>query len=235
MKTEKLTQLLMKLGLVKKSQEVKSELYEVVEETQTKRKRGRPKKKDVPVPEVLPKRKRGRTRKNTKVIIEKRKRGRPRKISEEVIDKLTFISQGFNKAKKRGRPSKFSIENLQKKGVGRPRKFSVDILTKPELEIVPVLINILEKSQKPVHTDKLVSQINSIINFGSSAKSMIAEPTLRKVINYIRAKSLSPIVSVNGTGYEISLSKRKIKAQIESLNKRASSIVSSAHGLKKFL
>jgi len=91
----------------------------------------------------------------------------------------------------------------------------------------------LGKSDKPVHTHKLVSQINTILNFENSKS--FGEPTLRKVINYIRAKSLSPIVSINGTGYEISLSKNKIKAQIDSLNKRASSIISSAHGLKKFL
>lgn len=196
--------------------------------TPEKRKRGRPRKVIVEQ-DVLPKRKRGRPRKNPEVVVEKKKRGRPRKVSEKVVDNYN------NEVKKRGRPSKFSVENLQKKSKGRPRKYDVDILTKPELEIVPVLISILEKSHKPVHTHKLVSQINTILNFGSSSKSIIAEPTLRKVINYIRAKSLSPIVSVNGTGYEISLSKKKIKAQIDSLNKRASSIVCSAHGLKKFL
>jgi hypothetical protein len=188
-----------------------------------KRKRGRPRKNpDVNPDVIVEKRKRGRPRKNPDVIIEKKKRGRPRKNPDVIIEK-----------KKRGRPSKFSVENLQKKGVGRPRKYDIDILTKPELKIVPVLISILEKSDKPVHTHKLVSQINTILNFENSKS--FGEPTLRKVINYIRAKSLSPIVSINGTGYEISLSKNKIKAQIDSLNKRASSIISSAHGLKKFL
>ena len=240
----------MKLGLVKKSQEVKSEVYEVVEETTeepketeekiaewdypaplvTKRKRGRPKKvKDVPVEvapvEVLPKRKRGRPKKVKVASVEvapvevlpKRKRGRPKKIKYVPV------------AKKRGRPSKFSIENLQKKERGRPRKYTIELLTKPELKVVPVLIKILEESSKPVHTINLLFDINQTCNttFGS--------PSLRKIVNYIRAKSLAPIVCVNGNGYEISLKKSKIKEQIESLNKRASAIVSSAHGLKKFL
>jgi hypothetical protein len=225
MKTEKLPQinestlisLLERLGVpIKLREPIKEPVIE-------KRKRGRPRKNpDV----IVEKRKRGRPRKNPDVnpdvIVEKRKRGRPRKNPDVIIEK-----------KKRGRPSKFSVENLQKKGVGRPRKYDIDILTKPELKIVPVLISILEKSDKPVHTHKLVSQINTILNFENSKS--FGEPTLRKVINYIRAKSLSPIVSINGTGYEISLSKNKIKAQIDSLNKRASSIISSAHGLKKFL
>lgn len=244
MKTEKLTQLLVKLGLVKKSEEVKSEVYEVVEETTEepketevpeeqieepqKRKRGRPKKvKDAPAPvEVLPKRKRGRPKK-VKVasvevapveILPKRKRGRPKKQFVETLEK-----------KKRGRPSKFSIENLQKKERGRPRKYTIELLTKPELKVVPVLIKILEESSKPVHTINLLFDINQTCNttFGS--------PSLRKIVNYIRAKSLAPIVCVNGNGYEISLKKSKIKEQIESLNKRASAIISSAHGLKKFL
>ena len=236
MKTEKLPQinestlisLLERLGVPiklntekrKRGRPRKNPLKEPVVE---KRKRGRPRKNpDVNPDVIVEKRKRGRPRKNPDVIIEKKKRGRPRKNPDVIIEK-----------KKRGRPSKFSVENLQKKGVGRPRKYDIDILTKPELKIVPVLISILEKSDKPVHTHKLVSQINTILNFENSKS--FGEPTLRKVINYIRAKSLSPIVSINGTGYEISLSKNKIKAQIDSLNKRASSIISSAHGLKKFL
>jgi high mobility group AT-hook protein 2 len=202
-----------------------------------KRKRGRPRKNPLKEP-VVEKRKRGRPRKNPDVIVEKRKRGRPRKNPDVIVEKRKRGRPRKNpdviiEKKKRGRPSKFSVENLQKKGVGRPRKYDIDILTKPELKIVPVLISILEKSDKPVHTHKLVSQINTILNFENSKS--FGEPTLRKVINYIRAKSLSPIVSINGTGYEISLSKNKIKAQIDSLNKRASSIISSAHGLKKFL
>lgn len=241
MKTEKLTQLLVKLGLVKKSEEIKSEVYEVVEETTEepketevqeqieetkKRKRGRPKKvKDAPV-EILPKRKRGRPKKVKVASVEvapvevlpKRKRGRPKKQFVETLE-----------MKKRGRPSKFSIENLQKKERGRPRKYTIELLTKPELKVVPVLIKILEESSKPVHTINLLFDINQTCNttFGS--------PSLRKIVNYIRAKSLAPIVCVNGNGYEISLKKSKIKEQIESLNKRASAIVSSAHGLKKFL
>lgn len=240
MKTEKLTQLLVKLGLVKKSEEVKSEVYEVVEETTEepketevpqeqieetkKRKRGRPKKvKDAPV-EILPKRGRPKKVKVASVevapveVLPKRKRGRPKKQFVETLEK-----------KKRGRPSKFSIENLQKKERGRPRKYTIELLTKPELKVVPVLIKILEESSKPVHTINLLFDINQTCNttFGS--------PSLRKIVNYIRAKSLAPIVCVNGNGYEISLKKSKIKEQIESLNKRASAIVSSAHGLKKFL
>jgi len=131
--------------------------------------------------------------------------------------------------KKRGRPNKFLPENLSKKKRGRPRKFRVDEINKTEMQIVSVLISILEKSEKPLHTTELLSQINKTL------ETSFPQSTLRKVINYIRAKSLSPIVCIKGTGYEITTSNRKIKEQIHSLNKRASSIVSSAHGLKKFL
>lgn len=172
------------------------------------------KKNPVGRPKKQVKRPVGRPKKDTS---EKRPVGRPKKQTPEIKRPV-------------GRPKKVDVRGLQTKNRrGRPRKYSIDLLNKPELDIVPVLIDILKKSSKPVHTDKLIRQINSIL------KSSYAEPTLRKVVNYIRAKSLTPIVSINGTGYEISFSKKKIKTQIDSLNKRASCIVSSAQGLKKFL
>jgi len=240
MKTEKLPiksaiiSLLQRFGIKSKEQEPEEE-----PETSTppKRKRGRPRKNpeaeaiiDIVEPTIThlatslepSKRKRGRPRKvstETKIeIIEKKKRGRPRKKPEVVIEK-----------KKRGRHSKFSTENLSKKKRGRPRKYGIDVLNETEMKIVSVLISILEKAEKPVHTSLLLSQINK------SLETSFSVPTLMRVISYIRAKSLSPIVCVNRTGYQITTSKRKINEQIDSLNKRASSIVSSAHGLKKFL
>jgi hypothetical protein len=239
MKTEKLPiksaiiTLLQRFGIKSKEQEREEEPQT---STPPKRKRGRPRKNpeaeaiDIVEPTISylatslepAKRKRGRPRKvsnETKIeVIENKKRGRPRKKPEVVIEK-----------KKRGRPSKYSPEVLEKRGKGRPRKYGIEILNQTEVKIVSVLISILEKAEKPVHTPLLLSQINK------SLETSFAEPTLRRVINYIRGKSLSPIVCVNGTGYEITTSKRKIKEQIDSLNKRASSIVSSAHGLKKFL
>jgi hypothetical protein len=179
-----------------------------------------------------PKRKRGRPRKNpeAKAItylatsLVKRKRGRPRKVSNET--KIEIIEK-----KKRGRPRKKPEVVIEKKkrGKGRPRKYGIEELNQNEMKIVSVLISILEKAEKPVHTPLLLSQINK------SLETSFSQSALRRVINYIRGKSLSPIVCVSGTGYEITTSKRKIKEQINSLNKRASSIVSSAHGLKKFL
>jgi hypothetical protein len=177
------------------------------------------------VPINQPKRKRGRPRKVPEGITdnyqkEAKKRGRPKKITDTIE---------ITEKKKRGRPRKVAIESLLKKKRGRPRKYSLETLNKPELQVVPVLIDILKQSHKPVHAPALLNSINKTL------KTSYADTTLRKVINYIRAKSLSPIVSVNGTGYEITTSKKKINEQIHSLNKRASSIVSSAHGLKKFL
>lgn len=163
----------------------------------------------------------GRPRKESTDTIEvKRKRGRPRK---EVWEWQTTAK------KKRGRPSKLSPEVLSKKKRGRPRKYEVELLNKPEFDIIPLLIRILKNSSKPIHTNKLLSEVNKTLD------TNFPDTTIRKVINYIRAKSLSPIVSVNGNGYEITTKKKKIQAQIDSLNKRASCIISSANGLKNFL
>lgn len=127
-----------------------------------------------------------------------------------------------------GRPKKLSPEVLSKNRRGRPRKYDVELL-KPELELVNPLVSFLKSSKKPVHTQQLVYHLCSV------AKQEIAETTLRKVINYVRAKSIAPIVCSNTNGYVISTKKSLIKAQIDSLNKRASSIVASANGLKSFL
>jgi len=127
-----------------------------------------------------------------------------------------------------GRPKKLSVEVLSKKRRGRPRKYDVDLL-KPELELVNPLVSFLKSSKKPVNTQRLVYHLSSV------AKQDIAETTLRKVINYVRAKSIAPIVCSKTNGYLISSKKSLIKAQIDSLNKRASAIVSSANGLKAFL
>ena len=175
----------------------------------------------------------------TKKVTQIRKRGRPKKQTTDTIEVKQIRKRGRPRKevwewqptaeKKRGRPSKLSPEVLSKKKRGRPRKYEVELLHKPELDIIPLLIRILKNSSKPLHTNKLVSEVNRTLD------TKFPDTTIRKVINYIRAKSLSPIVSVNGNGYEITTNKKKIQAQIDSLNKRASCIISSANGLKNFL
>lgn len=173
---------------------------------------------------------------NNRIVKEKRKVGRPRKNPEEKrpVGRPKKRKRGrprIHPEQKRpvGRPSKFSPDTLGKKHRGRPKKYDVEILNKADLEMVQPLISYLKSLSKPAHTDKVIIHLNAVL------KTNIADACLRKVVNYIRAKSLAPIVCLNSNGYFITHRKSAIKEQIDSLNKRASSIVASANGLKRFL
>ena len=167
----------------------------------------------------------------------KAKRGRPRKTPEEKrpvgrppkkkVGRPRINPEPLKRPV--GRPKKFSPESLGKKRRGRPRKYDVEMLNKSELEMVQPLISYLKSLSKPAHTDKVINHLNAVL------KANIADTALRKVVNYIRAKSLAPIVSLNSNGYFITQRKSAIQEQIDSLNKRAACIVASANGLKSFL
>ena len=105
-------------------------------------------------------------------------------------------------------------------------------LTKQELELVPIILIGMQRyigSERAIKGPKIVEGLK--IN---RPKLKCSEPRLRKIINYIRAKGLAPIMATS-KGYYWSNNKDEIKKQIQSLNERANGILAAANGLKIFI
>lgn len=108
-------------------------------------------------------------------------------------------------------------------------------LTDLELLVLPSVISAFGKYTKenPIKAPEIIKRMNE--NFKSKGgKLRMSEPRLRKMCNYIRSNGLLPLISTSN-GYYVSTSKKEIENQIKSLNQRASSILRSAEGLKKFI
>ena len=104
-------------------------------------------------------------------------------------------------------------------------------LTQAEIEIVNILIDILNRTNKknPIKAPQLVELIileSSIKKFGQAR--------LRKIINYLRGNGILPIIATS-KGYYLSNETTIIEGEIKSLNERADAIRFASHGLKRFL
>jgi hypothetical protein len=108
-------------------------------------------------------------------------------------------------------------------------------MTDEEKKLVPILIKGFNTKTKdnPIKAPEIVQAINSKRE-SLGLKSNFSEVRLRKIVNFIRAEGILPLIATSN-GYYCSTDKEEIKSQIESLTQRAEAIMSSANGLNKFL
>jgi hypothetical protein len=104
-------------------------------------------------------------------------------------------------------------------------------LTADELFMVAPICTAFKKYTKdnPIKSDEIVKRYNA-----NKGKTVLTGARLRKIVNYIRANSLMPIIATS-SGYYVSHDKEEILKQIKSLNERANSIINCANGLQKFV
>lgn len=107
-------------------------------------------------------------------------------------------------------------------------------LTPEEKELTVSIIQILGtlKKSKPMLSTEIVELINKKHFVNSTYK--FTGVKLRKYCNYIRSKSLLPIIATSN-GYYVSYDKNEIALQIESLQQRSEAMLNSANGLKFYL
>jgi hypothetical protein len=107
-------------------------------------------------------------------------------------------------------------------------------LTPEEKELTGTIIEILGtlKKSKPMLSSELVEMINK--KHFVNSKYKFTGVKLRKYCNYIRSKSLLPIIATSN-GYYVSYDKSEIALQIESLEQRSEAILNSVNGLKFYL
>ena len=108
-------------------------------------------------------------------------------------------------------------------------------LTEDEKKLVPVLIKGFHKKSKdnPIKAPEIVAAINQR-KLQIGLKANFSEVRLRKIVNFIRAEGILPLIATLN-GYYCTNDKEEIKSQIESLTQRAEAILVSANGLKKYL
>ena len=105
----------------------------------------------------------------------------------------------------------------------------------PEEKLLTIsIMEILRKlgKNKPMKSAQLVAIINHKFYKESDAK--FTGVKLRKFCNFIRSKSLLPIIATSN-GYYVSYDKTEIALQIESLEQRSEAILNSVNGLKFYL
>ncbi len=110
-------------------------------------------------------------------------------------------------------------------------------LKKEEKEILlPMLMEgfKLRTSENPIKAPAIVRGMNGALQKAGHTKLKFSEVRLRKLCNYIRSKSLMPLVATTN-GYFLATTKKELEDQILSLRERASAIVHSAEGLQEFL
>ncbi len=103
-----------------------------------------------------------------------------------------------------------------------------------DLMHVDYLISILSATtqEKPLKAPELVIRVNSYaFVYGLH---MIDGARLRKMINYIRANSLIPVIATK-SGYFVSYDEQILSSQIKSLTERSNSIMDCVYGLNKIL
>ena len=108
-------------------------------------------------------------------------------------------------------------------------------MTDEEKKLVPILIKGFSTKTKdnPIKAPEIVQSINGKRET-LGLKLNFSEVRLRKIVNFIRAEGILPLIATSN-GYYCSKDKEEIKNQIESLTQRAEAIMSSANGLNKFL
>ena len=101
-------------------------------------------------------------------------------------------------------------------------------LNAQELLIVPVIASAFRKytQSNPIKAPDICNRFNASGKYSIN----LTEPRLRKIVNYIRCKSIIPLIATS-RGYYVDV----IQSQINSLTERANSIMECAHGLKQFI
>jgi len=104
-------------------------------------------------------------------------------------------------------------------------------LTEKELEMIPYLVAGFKTHTKenPIKAPAIIKAFNT-----SMPQYKITEPRLRKCVNYIRSKSIIPLIATS-KGYYVSNDRNELVSQIMSLRDRSSAIMKCVNGLEKFL
>jgi len=105
-------------------------------------------------------------------------------------------------------------------------------LTAQELLLITPIANAFKKYTKsnPIKAPDIIAKFNNSQMFHVK----LTEPRLRKIVNYIRTKSIIPLIATSN-GYYVTYDSDEIISQIESLKERARSINQCAEGLKNFI
>lgn len=109
-----------------------------------------------------------------------------------------------------------------------------DELQEWEYKLLPGIIKGLAKRTKinPITGEDICKKINDFYHLDE--KQNFNPIRFRKLTNFIRCKGILPVIATS-KGYYCSYDKDQINDQIKSLEQRASAILASAAGLKKFL
>lgn len=108
-------------------------------------------------------------------------------------------------------------------------------LTPEEKKLIPLLIAGFQSRTKanPIKGKDICKSINAKqVIYG--LKHKFTDVRLRKLSNFIRCRSIIPLIATSA-GYYVSYDLQEIQKQILSLNERADAIVESAKGLEKFI
>ncbi len=102
-------------------------------------------------------------------------------------------------------------------------------LTNAEYKILPILVAILKTTapDKPIMAFEIINRCNATGQF------TLKQPTLRKLINFIRRNSLYPVIGTNA-GYYLTYDPEELNKQVISLRERATAINAAANGLEAF-
>ncbi|MBP9583510.1 MAG: hypothetical protein KBE38_15220 [Ignavibacterium sp.] len=100
-----------------------------------------------------------------------------------------------------------------------------------EKELLLCVYDVVKKIDKknPIKAPNLIQRVKQITN-----KEKFAQARLRKIINFIRANGILPVIATSN-GYYTSYETNEILKEIKSLNERAEAIRFASDGLKIFL
>lgn len=100
-----------------------------------------------------------------------------------------------------------------------------------ERELLICVYDVIKKVDKnnPIKAPNLIQRVKQITN-----KEKFAQARLRKIINFIRANGILPVIATSN-GYYTSYETNEILKEIKSLNERADAIKFASDGLKIFL
>lgn len=105
-------------------------------------------------------------------------------------------------------------------------------MTEAEIQLAHQLIPAFKKrnSNNPI----LASEICRLVNEKMVLDFKLSEVRLRRIINYYRINAILPVLSTKN-GYYVSNDVTEIRACIESLTQRATSILDTTFGLEKII
>lgn len=108
-------------------------------------------------------------------------------------------------------------------------------LSETELSLLPFLIKGFKRHDEnsPITAPVIVKELNKFF-VNEHIDQQMTQVKLRKFVNFIRTKSLLPLIATS-EGYYVSGDKKVIELQIKSLQQRANSIHACAVGLQKFI